>query len=80
MDNIGRCPLSFLAIQQPGISKFCESCEAQYLNELHFPPGSDDVEVGDEIWSDCKLVVPCDVKDLFRAMPKCIYCGGKFIG
>ena len=28
-----RCALSFLAIQEPGISKFCDTCDREYLNE-----------------------------------------------
>lgn len=29
----GRCALTFLAIQEPGISKYCEVCGREYLND-----------------------------------------------
>ena len=38
--NVARCRLTFLAITEPGISKYCESCRREFLNEENF--------VGDE--------------------------------
>ena len=43
--QFSRCSLTFLAIQGPGISKFCRICNAQYLNEAALPefvPTSDE--------------------------------------
>lgn len=31
--GLGRCALSFLAIQEPGVSKYCDTCGSEYLNE-----------------------------------------------
>lgn len=31
--RIGRCALTFVAIAKPGISKRCEVCNSQFLNE-----------------------------------------------
>lgn len=33
--NIDRCGLSFLAIQEPGISKYCSVCRKEALDEEH---------------------------------------------
>ncbi|KAL8871130.1 MAG: hypothetical protein Q9174_002974, partial [Haloplaca sp. 1 TL-2023] len=33
----GRCALTFLAVTEPGISKYCESCNREYLNDATFP-------------------------------------------
>lgn len=30
---IARCSLTFLAIKEPGISKYCENCNREFLNE-----------------------------------------------
>ncbi|MCJ1404488.1 hypothetical protein MMC11_007714 [Xylographa trunciseda] len=38
-----RCALSFLAIQEPGTSKFCDTCGREYLNEIQLL--QEDVEV-----------------------------------
>ncbi|KAL5344089.1 transcription factor IIIC subunit delta N-term-domain-containing protein [Aspergillus crustosus] len=60
-----RCSLTFIAIQEPGVSKFCSRCESEYFDEdlvsqsLH-----------SDIQQDCKIL--SDVFDI------CIYCGGKF--
>ena len=77
--DIGRCTLSFLAIMEPNISKYCESCEAEYLDETRFDQAAGDVDAGDEITSTSQLELPCDVRDLFRSAPVCILCGGKFM-
>ena len=31
--TVVRCALTFLTIQEPGISKYCESCDREYLDE-----------------------------------------------
>ena len=81
MSTIGRCGLSYLAILEPGLSKYCETCGAEFRDEGEFPllEGQSDMVMADEIRSEFHLVVPCDVRDLFRVQPNCIFCGGKFI-
>ncbi|KAF7114586.1 hypothetical protein CNMCM5793_009231 [Aspergillus hiratsukae] len=60
-----RCNLSFFAIQEPGVSKFCSDCGTEYLNDdalaqLH----------GTELQSA--------YAKLSNVFDTCIYCGGKF--
>lgn len=60
-----RCNLTFLAIQEPGISKICPNCGSEYLDEeLLAPHGQEDVQ------QTCKLIAD--------AFDTCIYCGEKF--
>ncbi|KAI9663305.1 MAG: hypothetical protein M1831_002589 [Alyxoria varia] len=33
--QFSRCSLTFIAIQEPGVSRFCGICDRQYLNEHH---------------------------------------------
>ncbi|KAL4972194.1 transcription factor IIIC subunit delta N-term-domain-containing protein [Aspergillus desertorum] len=60
-----RCNLTFLAIQEPGISKLCSRCESEYLDQdLVGPAGQDDIQ------KSCKTL-----SDVFDT---CVYCNGKF--
>lgn len=60
-----RCSLTFLAIQEPGISKFCSKCENEYLDEdLVGLSGKKDIQ------QTCK-----SLSDVFDT---CVYCEGKF--
>ncbi len=59
-----RCAISFLAIQEPGISKYCSQCGKQFLDlwKLESPSG------------------PCLVQALFEEFDVCPYCQGRFRG
>ncbi|MCJ1439212.1 hypothetical protein MMC27_008603 [Xylographa pallens] len=86
-----RCALSFLAIQEPGISKFCDTCGREYRNEqqvlqedidsmpvMDVTSGNAD-SLGDEVLpirdNEHSLI-----SELFRSHGICIFCEGKFIG
>ncbi|RDW58985.1 uncharacterized protein DSM5745_11191 [Aspergillus mulundensis] len=59
-----RCNMTFLAIQEPGISKFCPKCEIEYLDEdLVGLAGHVDIQ------ETCKI--------LSNAFDTCVYCDGK---
>lgn len=48
--QFSRCALSFLPVQEPGITKSCGICGLQYLNEKVFSdvePTTDDIEMAD---------------------------------
>ncbi|KAJ5379689.1 uncharacterized protein N7496_002117 [Penicillium cataractarum] len=60
-----RCGLSFLAIQEPGLSKYCSRCRAEYINEETIAR----IHEGNL----CPLF-----RNLFEAFDTCLYCGGKF--
>ena len=50
--QFSRCGLTFLAIQQPGLSKHCTICRTEFLNETYMPElasstGDDDVDMVD---------------------------------
>ncbi|KAF2436207.1 hypothetical protein EJ08DRAFT_230945 [Tothia fuscella] len=85
-----RCALTFLAVQAPGISKFCGLCERQYLTETILEPEGPQAEIEEE---DVDMIVvggssnshgkkePPDFgRVLFASCEDCIYCGGKFVG
>jgi len=59
-----RCSLSFISIQEPGISKYCSGCERQFLNisKLRPHPGQ------------------CITSKLFDEFDVCPYCRGRFRG
>ncbi|RAL12518.1 uncharacterized protein BO97DRAFT_390200 [Aspergillus homomorphus CBS 101889] len=59
-----RCGLTSLAIQDPGVSKFCSACGMEYLNE-------DAIDA-----SDADLQRSC--RTLFDMFDTCASCGGKF--
>lgn len=59
-----RCGISFLAIQQPGISKYCSRCGKQFLDTAKLePPAGPSLGVA-----------------LFEEFGVCPYCRGKFRG
>lgn len=60
-----RCGLSFLAVQEPGISKFCSLCETEYLNEEL---------IDDSYGAD----VQATYRHLADTFDTCVYCNGKF--
>ena len=63
--STARCNLTFLSIQEPGISKFCSQCETEYLDE-------------DSIDSSYGSDLVRTFQTLSDAFDVCIYCGGKF--
>lgn len=86
-----RCSLTFLSIQQPGISKFCRICNTQCLDRHLIIKRRkwDDIEMSDTaadgLGSPWILVKqgPQEPANsladlLFAAVDLCIYCGGKF--
>lgn len=51
-----RCALTFLAIQEPGISKYCERCGKQYLTEEALL--KDEVSQGNSDRTDVEVPAP----------------------
>ena len=68
-----RCGVSLLAIQAPGITKYCGICSTPVLNE-EFVQAQED---GDDKDTDSSGTL---ARVLFQACDVCIFCGGKFIG
>ena len=66
---VDRCSLSLLAIQEPYISKFCEVCGREYLNE-HI------------LLRDIKKETSYTrfLTGFFRRFNKCLFCNGNFDG
>lgn len=59
-----RCNVTFLSIQEPGVSKVCPRCETESLSEALVGKGED--------------VVGSIFGVLLDAFDMCVYCGGKF--
>lgn len=59
-----RCNLTFLCIQQPGISKYCSGCERQFLCSLKLGPHA----------------IESVIMNLLDRYDACPYCKGKFRG
>jgi hypothetical protein len=66
-----RCGISLLAIQAPGITKYCGICSTPCLNE-EFVRAQETGEGESEPPNTLSRV-------LFQACDVCIYCGGKFV-
>lgn len=60
-----RCGVSFLAIQEPGISKYCSFCRTEALDEEHVAS-----MLGHELGRT--------TRGLFETFDTCLYCAGKF--
>jgi hypothetical protein len=67
-----RCGLSLLAIQAPGITKYCGICSTPFLSE-EFVQAQE--AVGEETEHPVTLS-----RVLFQACDVCVFCGGKFVG
>ena len=65
-DFSDRCSLTLLAIQEPGISKFCSSCNREYLDEKK--QFFQDERPEDSPFRDFLL-------EFFKKFSKCVYCG-----
>ena len=76
-----------VAIQIPGISKFCSICSQQYLRDeqsIAFQPVTDSHADASEdersiITEEDGLLKISFAQLLFAACDACIYCGGKFL-
>lgn len=68
-----RCGVSLVAIQAPGITKYCGICSTPFLNE-EFVRAQ---EVADEADTEPPVTL---ARVLFQACDVCIFCGGKFVG
>jgi hypothetical protein len=60
-----RCGVSFLAIQEPGISKYCSFCHTEALDE-------------ESVASSRGRKLSQTVSGLFGTFDTCLYCAGKF--
>lgn len=67
-----RCGISLVAIQAPGITKYCGICSTPCLSEEF-------VRAQETGGSDIEPPVTLS-RVLFQACDVCIYCGGKFVG
>lgn len=63
--STARCNLTFLSIQEPGVSKFCSDYGTEYLDGDLLGSHYDE-----DVRTTCQIL--CDAFDV------CIYCGGKF--
>jgi hypothetical protein len=83
--TLERCALTFLAIQAPGLCKFCGVCGKQFLKSSYvekqdpFANSGVDVDTPDATSDDDSRLAPL-TELLAEACDRCIYCGGKFIG
>jgi hypothetical protein len=75
--SLARCQLTFLAIQAPGISKYCGVCGKKFLSEewvrskISVNRTDGNTPTGRQTPSLVSLMIDsCDV---------CVYCGGKFV-
>ena len=83
-----RCSLTFLAIQEPGISKYCNTCGREYLNETTMAIESEQMTMqiaegtlnnegrGEQRTQTDQFFLQM----LFQKYDTCIFCPGKFIG
>ncbi|XPS97382.1 hypothetical protein M3J09_006613 [Ascochyta lentis] len=67
-----RCGISLLAIQAPGITKYCGICSTPFLSEEFVQ-----VQEMQEETTEPPVTLS---RVLFQACDICIYCGGKFVG
>jgi hypothetical protein len=75
-----RCALTFLAIQAPGICRFCGICGKQFLKASKVESqnsGQADVEMGEASGNGGGRPL---TELLCEACERCVYCGGKFVG
>ena len=68
-----RCGVSLLAIQAPGITKYCGICSTPFLSEEFVRAQEAEGE------ADAEPPVTL-ARVLFQTCDVCIYCGGKFVG
>ncbi|KAF2088512.1 hypothetical protein K490DRAFT_39705 [Saccharata proteae CBS 121410] len=94
--QFSRCSLTFLAIQEPGISKSCCICGRHYLNQQFISQKDGSVSstasASQKEAQDASQQAEQGAADgmsqplmtlaelLFSACNVCVYCGGKFVG
>ena len=92
--EIVRCALTSLAIQEPGISKFCSQCGTEYLNEdlafaainsattstarIDGQPEQMELDLNEDQVSKEQTDDCTTARYIFEHFDTCIYCGGKF--
>lgn len=59
LTSAARCNLSFLSIQEPGITKTCSNCGTEYLNEEQIQPAQGIYELISNAFDTC---IYCDGK------------------
>ena len=72
-----RCQLTFLAIQAPGISKYCGICGKQFLT-VQWVQQKASLREGDGNTS-LTPKMPNLAYLLLAACELCVYCGGKYV-
>lgn len=82
-----RCGITLLPILEPGISKSCETCHREFLNEatLNQIVSDHDTDLAEHIAADDIGVRRLSsnlslLKDLYDQFDICPYCHGKYIG
>ncbi|KAE9985451.1 hypothetical protein EG328_007443 [Venturia inaequalis] len=90
--EFARCSLTFLAIQAPGISKYCGICGKQYIEGSYLETDSqasmsatqngEDASMEGDTNEDGQTTkdLPTLAELIFTACDSCFYCGGKFVG
>jgi len=68
-----RCGISFIAIQAPGVTKYCGICSTPFLSEEFMRAQ----EIGEEVDAEPELTL---ARVLSQACDVCVFCGGKFVG
>lgn len=68
-----RCGISLIAIQAPGITKYCGICSTPFLSE-EFVRAQ---EAGEDADAEPMITL---ARVLFQSCDVCIFCGGKFVG
>ncbi|KAF2835688.1 hypothetical protein M501DRAFT_997843 [Patellaria atrata CBS 101060] len=81
-----RCGLTFMAIQEPRVSRYCGLCKKQYLKPHYILRDAElRMQAGDTIMADAPAAAASALQQptlavlLLAACDVCIYCGGKFI-
>lgn len=77
-----RCALTLIAITRPGISKRCERCGKEFLNEHIETAEEDTISTNHKygIYQDLTVRQPSLACWLFKKFDVCPYCGGKYVG
>lgn len=68
-----RCGISFIAIQAPGVTKYCGICSTPFLSEEFMRAQ----EIGEEVDAGPRVTL---ARVLSQACDVCVFCGGKFVG
>lgn len=82
--QFSRCALTFLAIQEPNLTKSCGVCGAKVLNEWKIPELTVSAEQDEDVVMQNGSIEAREsqhslARILFAAFESCVYCGGKFV-